>query len=154
MMKEVKSQMKVGVAIEVLWRNYAKEISFILPKLAPNLVRSVEVIEGDGGLGTVYLIDLGSEKSSLGYQKEKVTVFNESLHQIGMQVIEGGHLNHGFTSYTTVIQFNAVGESETGVDVKVLYETEAEETSMPEETAKAILAFIKRLEDYLLKQGS
>ncbi|XP_027165676.1 phytohormone-binding protein-like [Coffea eugenioides] len=154
MMKEVKSQMKVGVAIEVLWRKYAKEISFVLPKLAPNLVRSIEVIEGDGGLGTVYLINLGSEKSSLGYQKEKVTVFNESLHQIGMQVIEGGHLNHGFTSYTTVIQFNAVGESETGVDVKVLYETEAEETRMPEETAKAILAFIKRLEDYLLKQGS
>ena len=61
-----------------------------------------------------------SEKSSLGYQKEKVTVFNESLHQIGMQVIEGGHLNHGFTSYTTVLQFNAVGESETIVDVKVL----------------------------------
>ena len=64
-MKEVKSQMKVGVAIEVLSRNYAKEISFILPKLAPNLVRSVEVIEGDGGLGTVYLIDLGSGEFQL-----------------------------------------------------------------------------------------
>lgn len=94
------------------------------------------------------------EKSSLGYQKEKVSIFNESLHQIGLQVVEGGHLNQGFSSYTTVFQLNAVGESETLVDIKVLYETEAEETHMPMETTKAALGFIKRLEDFLLKRVS
>ncbi|XP_071939674.1 phytohormone-binding protein-like isoform X2 [Coffea arabica] len=130
-MKEEKSQVKAGVGIEAPWRTFAKEMSFAFPKMASNIVRSVEVLEGDGGLGTVYLINLGSdksqfqfyifsEKSSLGFQEEKVAVFNESLHQIGFQVIEGGYLNHGFTSYTTVLRFNAAGESETIVDVKVL----------------------------------
>lgn len=62
-MKEEKSQTKVRVGIEALWRALAKEINFVLPKTIPNLVRNVEVIEGDGGFGTVYLINFGSRKS-------------------------------------------------------------------------------------------
>lgn len=97
------------------------------------------------------------DKSSLGYQKERVVEFIEPLHQFGLQVIEGGHLNHGFSSYTTVFQLTAMGESDykTLVDFKVVYETgEEEETKMPEETTKSMLDFIKCLEDFLLKQGS
>ena len=66
-MKEEKSQVKAGVGIEAPWRTFAKEMSFAFPKMASKIVRSVEVLEEDGGLGTVYLINLGSDKSQFQF---------------------------------------------------------------------------------------
>lgn len=69
---------------------------------------------------------------------------DEVLHQIGLQVIEGGHLEHGFSSYKTTFQLTEITEKETSVDVKVVYEVEAEEeTDMPARTPKSTLAFFK-----------
>lgn len=53
MKKEVKSQAKVCVGLGALWKALAKDVRFIIPKIIPNLVKQVHVIEGDGGLGTV-----------------------------------------------------------------------------------------------------
>jgi hypothetical protein len=49
------SQAKVGVGLEVLWRALTKELRFVAQKAIPNLVKDVELIEGDGGLGSVLL---------------------------------------------------------------------------------------------------
>ena len=61
---------------------------------------------------------------------------DESLHQIGMQVVEGGHLNLGFSSYKTIFQLTANDDSETLINAKVVYELEADQetTIMPEKT--------------------
>lgn len=55
MTKELKTQTKVSVGIEVLWGALAKDINIVLPRIIPNLVKDAEVLEGDGGLGTVFL---------------------------------------------------------------------------------------------------
>ncbi|KAK9269542.1 hypothetical protein L1049_001318 [Liquidambar formosana] len=149
MIKEATTQEKVDVGIEALWRALAKDMRFIIPKIIPNLVRDVEVIEGDGGLGTVFLFNFGSDVSTVRCQKEKIVELDESLHQIGLQVIEGGHLRLGFSWYKTSFKLTSVGEHETLVDLKVAYETETEETPMPAQTTKSALAFIKCLENYL-----
>lgn len=90
----------------------------------------------------------------LAEQKEKIVAHDESLHLIALQVLEGGHLNHGFTSYKTSFQLTAITDLETLVDMKVVYETEAEETVMPQETTKSALAFLKCVETYVLNEGS
>ncbi|XP_059664532.1 phytohormone-binding protein-like [Cornus florida] len=155
MRKEVKTQAKVGVGVEAFWSALSKDLTFVLPKAIPNLVKDVQVIEGIGGLGTVMLFNFGSDVPNMMYQKEKIVEFDESLHIIAQQVIEGGHLNFGFTSYKTIFQLTASGESETTVDFMVVYETEAEEeTHMPLQTTKSTLTFIKCLENYLLNQPS
>ncbi|CAK9160207.1 unnamed protein product [Ilex paraguariensis] len=154
MLKEAKTQAKAQVGIEALWRALAKNLWVIIPRVIPNLVKDAEMIEGDGGLGTVFLFNFGSGVSnSISYQKEKIVELDESLHQIGLKVIEGGHLNLGFASYKTTFQLTAIGESETLVGFKVVYETETEETHIPGETSKSALAFINCLENYLLNQG-
>lgn len=89
------------------------------------------------------------------YQKEKVVEFDESMHQIGLQVIEGGRLNLGFTFYKASFRLTAMGDSETLVDLKVDFETECQETNVPPgETIKSGVAFIQALETFLIKQGS
>ncbi|KAK3003478.1 hypothetical protein RJ639_018234 [Escallonia herrerae] len=153
MRKEANTQTKVGVGIEAFWKALAKDVTVLTPTVLPKLVKEVEVIEGDGGLGTVFLFHFGSDVP-MTYQKEKIVDFDESLHQFGLQVIEGGHLTIGFSSYKTFFQLTATAETETLIGVKVIYETEAGETLAHVKTTKSALAYIKLLEDYLLRQGS
>lgn len=64
MAKEAKAQVKVGVSIKALWKALAKDLRFILPNIMPNVQR-VELIEGDGGLGSVWLLHLVNGKPIL-----------------------------------------------------------------------------------------
>ncbi|KAJ4726247.1 Major allergen Bet v 1 [Melia azedarach] len=150
MMKEVKSQAKVGVSVESLWKALALDMRFIIPSVVPNLVKEVQIIEGDGSLGTVLLFNFASGVPHMSYQKEKIVELDDSLHRISLQVVEGGHLNLGFSSYTTTFQLTASGEQETSVDIIVAYESQAEETANPLKTIASSLGFIKCLENYLL----
>ncbi|KAK6132631.1 hypothetical protein DH2020_033620 [Rehmannia glutinosa] len=148
-----KGQVKVNVGIDVLWRALAKDLKSILPTIVPKLVKEAEILEGDGGLGTVYLFKFGPDVPNMSYQKEKIVEFDESLHQIALQVIEGGRLNLGFTFYKACFQLTALGDSETLVDLKVDFAIECQETRAPPgETVKSGVAFIQALENFLLKQ--
>lgn len=88
------------------------------------------------------------------YQKEKISELDESLHRIALEVIEGGHLNLGFSYYNTIFQLTATGEVETLIDVTVAYESETEDDALPSKTTSSTLAFIKNLENYLLKAAA
>ena len=71
---------------------------------------------------------------------------DESFHRIALQVLEGGHLNKGFSFYMTTFQLTAIAEQETLVDVTVSFETETyQESTMPSKTIKATLEFLKVL---------
>ena len=71
MIKEVKTQVNVGVGVDVLWKALAKDLKDILPKMMPNLVKDAEMLEGDGGLGTIYLFNFGpGESISLAYTNQ------------------------------------------------------------------------------------
>lgn len=63
MMKEVKTQVKAGVDMGAIWNALTQDMRFIIPKIVPNLVKEVEVVEGDGGLGSVLLFKFGSGES-------------------------------------------------------------------------------------------
>ncbi|XXG59717.1 hypothetical protein AAC387_Pa04g1751 [Persea americana] len=154
MVMEARGQAKVGVGVEVLWRALSKDLRFVLPKVAPNLVRDVELLEGDGGLGTIMRFHFGPDVSHMTQQKERIVELDESQLRIGLQVIEGGHLNLGFTSYGTFFKLTGTGDIETLVDFKVRFDAVTEDESLPAKTASSTLAFIKHLEDYLLKTSA
>lgn len=59
MKREETGQVKVGVGIEVLWRALGKDLNSILPTIVPRLVKEAEILQGDGGFGTVYLFKFG-----------------------------------------------------------------------------------------------
>ncbi|CAL1352792.1 unnamed protein product [Linum trigynum] len=158
MIKEVKGQAKVGLGLDVIWKSLTKELQFIIPKLMPEHVEEGHVLEGDGGLGTVFLFNFSQNIKTLGYQKEKIVELDETLHLLGLQVVEGGHLDHSFSYYKTTFQLTAANDTattETIVDVTVAYEFQAEpvkvsHTHMPSITMAHSLKFVKSLESYLL----
>ncbi|KAL4619502.1 hypothetical protein ACB092_06G083400 [Castanea dentata] len=108
MKRELKTQAKVGVGLNALWKALTKELRIVVPKVLPNIVKNVELIEGDGGLGTLLLFKFFSGE---------IVELDESLHRIALQVLEGGYLNKGFAFYKTTFQLTAMAEQETLVDV-------------------------------------
>ncbi|CAI0375889.1 unnamed protein product [Linum tenue] len=158
MIKEVKGQAKVSLGLDVIWKSLTKELQFIIPKLMPEQVEEGHVLEGDGGLGTVFLFNFSQGIKTLRYQKEKIVELDETLHLLGLQVVEGGHLDHSFSYYKTTFQLTAAHDAataETIVDVTVAYEFQAEpvkasHTHMPSITMAHSLKFVKSLESYLL----
>jgi hypothetical protein len=65
MIGEVETQAKVGIALEALWSALTKELRFVAQKAIPNLIKEVELIEGDGGLGSLLLFKFGDGESYL-----------------------------------------------------------------------------------------
>lgn len=75
MVKEFKTQTTVNVGLETLWAVLSKDFIFIVPKVLPNIVKDVQVIEGDGGVGTILIFNFLSGKCGFSFDDdvEKVT---------------------------------------------------------------------------------
>ncbi|KAI3664872.1 hypothetical protein L6452_43481 [Arctium lappa] len=148
-MKEDTAQVTVCVPIKDLWKAMSSDIRQTMPKVLPDFVAEVELLEGDGGHGSVLLFKFGPAVSKLSFPKEKIVELDESLHHIALEVLEGGHLDNEFSSYTIGFKLTAVGEAETLIDMKVLYETKPGHTHIPGETMKTPIHYIKCLENVL-----
>lgn len=73
-------------------------------------------------------------------------------HQLGLEVLEGGHLSNGFTKYVTYFKLIGKGESETLVQITVACEAVSEEAHFQAKTTKFPLLFFKILEAYYLHE--
>ncbi|XP_061367220.1 phytohormone-binding protein CSBP-like [Gastrolobium bilobum] len=155
MTKEFNSQTEISVGLGTLWQALSKDLAFITPKVIPNIVKDVKVIEGDGGIGTILHFTFSSDVQPVSYQREKITELDEFSHEIGLQVVEGGHLNQGFSYYKISYQLSEIGENQTLAKVKISYdyESDTQESSHPVKTSEAVLSFLRCLETYLLNRA-
>ncbi|KAJ0790346.1 putative Bet v I/Major latex protein [Helianthus annuus] len=153
-MKEDIAQVTVSVPIKDLWKAMASDNRNVVPKVLPDIVSEVELLEGDGGYGSLLLFKFWPGVLNVSHQLEKIVEYDESTYQIALEILEGGHLDHGFTAYTTAFKLTQVSEAETLIDIKVLYETKPEHNHIPGETIKATFRYINNLEKHLLKSSS
>ncbi|KAJ1408506.1 START-like domain superfamily [Sesbania bispinosa] len=155
MTKEFNNQAEVCVGLETLWQALSKDLTVVIPKVIPNVVKDVKVIEGDGGIGTIFHFTFFSGVSPVSYQKEKISELDEFAHEIGLQVIEGGYLNQGFSYYKTSFQLSATGENKTLAKVKISYDCgpDMEESTLPMKTSESALSFLRCLETFLLNDA-
>ncbi|KAL0549882.1 hypothetical protein IC582_014374 [Cucumis melo] len=159
MVKEVEAEAKLRVGIETLWKALVKDLRFIVPKLMPNSVEKVELIHGDGGLGSVLLFHLVHDEEMMKRQKEKIVKLDETKHEFGIEVMEGNILKRGFSSFNTTFKLSSISEKETLVDFKVVYETElgddeVEQSHLEKMATSTSLSFFQLLENFLLDSSS
>ncbi|XP_068309824.1 phytohormone-binding protein CSBP-like [Pyrus communis] len=150
--KTKQDQITVGVAVEALWKAMALDAVTVIPKIMSS-VRSIDVIEGDGGLGSVLRFNLATYRvESNGAQTEKIVELDESHYRYALQVIKGPALTlRNFSALTTFFQLKKIGEQETLVDMKVVYETEKEEVNCSEIAMHPVTCYVQLLEKYLLE---
>ncbi|CAI0375903.1 unnamed protein product [Linum tenue] len=146
MIKEEAAQLKVGVAVDVLWKALAHDLNRVIPHIQSDIVSAADVLEGDGGPGTVYLFT----STNSGKVKEKVAEVDACSHRIGLEVTEGGPLENGYGYHKTTFQLTSAGEEETVVDLTVAYEPRRHHAAAPPpKTTANVLDFITLLEKFL-----
>uniref|UniRef100_A0A8R7VEH5 Bet v I/Major latex protein domain-containing protein n=1 Tax=Triticum urartu TaxID=4572 RepID=A0A8R7VEH5_TRIUA len=108
-----------------VWEVYLGQL---IPQLLPDVLSKVEVVAGDGGVGTVLRLTFPLGIPGLEYQKEKfIKIDNENFVKEAL-VIEGGLLDLGFLKY--LVRLEIVGDADKTCIIRstVEYEVEDEHT--------------------------
>lgn len=90
----------------------------LMPQLLPDLLSKVELVDGDGGVGTVLRLTFPPGTPGLVSYKEKfVKVDNENYVKEAI-VVEGGYLDYGFKKY--LVRFEIIQKTD---DMSVIRST-------------------------------
>ncbi|KAB5564190.1 hypothetical protein DKX38_004244 [Salix brachista] len=95
---ELSEETLVGAPATAVWSVYrGLELGILVDKLLGHVLGKVEVIEGDGGVGTI--VKLTFPGTSGGYMKEIFRIMDYEKRVKETEMIEGGHLDLGFDVY-------------------------------------------------------
>ncbi|CDP10318.1 unnamed protein product [Coffea canephora] len=78
----------------------------LLPKILPQAIKSVEILEGDGGAGTIKLSKFG-EANKFKSAKHRVDELDKENFVYSYSVIESDALKEGIEKFTNEIKFEA-----------------------------------------------
>ncbi|EEF42383.1 conserved hypothetical protein [Ricinus communis] len=87
----------VGVPASIAWDAYrGLEFGRLVDELLGNVVGKVEVVEGDGGVGTIMKLTFPPGTPGSGYMKEIYTKMDDDNRVKETEIIEGGYKDLGF----------------------------------------------------------
>ncbi|CAJ1963310.1 unnamed protein product [Sphenostylis stenocarpa] len=144
------SEIVFAVAPARLYKAIVLDSSNFFPKALPNFVKSVEIIEGDGGPGTIKKLSLPE-----GYVKQKVDVIDVDNYVYHYTIVEGNVLTDPPLEKVSN-EYNLVGNPDGGgcivkVTRKYYTKDDAELTQEFLQSTKEMSAlFAKAVDDYLL----
>ncbi|GLJ33406.1 hypothetical protein SUGI_0672360 [Cryptomeria japonica] len=102
MVNKTSWEVELGVPATAVWKVFTKDLVDVFPKLLPNIFTSIQLLEGDGGVGTLFLFKFGSDAhEGITYQKEKVVEKAEGKYIIAVEVIERGLRQMGYSYHKT-----------------------------------------------------
>ncbi|XP_023512189.1 S-norcoclaurine synthase 2-like [Cucurbita pepo subsp. pepo] len=91
----------------------------------PNIINNVELLEGDGGQGTLVLVTFAPDLGGMRYKEKFVKIDNEQRIKIA-EMVEGGYLDLGFTVYRFCFEIIEKDEESCIVKSSVEYELKEE----------------------------
>ncbi|KAI9093382.1 hypothetical protein K1719_027396 [Acacia pycnantha] len=152
----IKAETEVSIGLEKLWQILSNPNEFvaIAPNIVPEQIKEMQVIEGDGGVGTIILTTPWSilpGSAGASYQ-EKITELDAAAHEIAFEYVEGGFMDRGFSYLKTNMKLCAKGENKTEVNVKITYESYIDEESthrLSKTAVSSALNFLSSLGKYL-----
>ncbi|PRQ39304.1 putative START-like domain, Bet v I type allergen [Rosa chinensis] len=71
-----------------LYKAFVLDADNLIPKIAPQAVKSAEIVQGDGGVGTIKKIHLG-EGSEFSYVKHQIDGLDKDNFVYNYSIIEG-----------------------------------------------------------------
>ncbi|XP_059667427.1 norbelladine synthase-like [Cornus florida] len=140
MLGSVSEEMEVQVSAKEVWELYGTHrlIKFVEEELT-DVIHKLEIVQGDGGAGTILKITFPPGKSTFSSYKEKLIKIDNEKRVKEAEVIEGGYLDLGFTLYK--VRFEVMEKSENCCISKFTIEYEIKE----EAAANASMVSIKPL---------
>ena len=136
-----------------LFKALVVDAHILIPKLLPQAVKSIEIIQGDEGAGSIRQITF-AEGSQFSTVKNRIDELNEKTYSYKYTVIEGDALTEKLELIVHEVQFEATAEGGSKNKMTTKYHTK-DDVVIKEEEIKAgkekVLGMYKVVEGYLLQ---
>ncbi|XP_077234293.1 norbelladine synthase-like [Tasmannia lanceolata] len=97
---ELLHELEVGLPAGVVWEVYGTlELANLMGKLLPNIVEKIELVEGDGEVGTVLHVNFPRGIPGLTSCKYKFVMIDDERRVKDVDMFEGGFLDLGFNLF-------------------------------------------------------
>ncbi|XP_041015954.1 norbelladine synthase-like [Juglans microcarpa x Juglans regia] len=137
---QLSHEMKIEVPATEAWELYGTLRLANLVEEVSTLIEKIEVLEGDGGLGTVLKLTFVPGTPGLSSSSEKFTKIDNEKRVKETEAVEGGYLEMGFTLYR--IRFEVIEEGDDSCIIRSTIEYDVKE----EAAANASYVTIEPLE--------
>ncbi|CAL5069723.1 unnamed protein product [Urochloa decumbens] len=133
-------EFETGLTAADVWEAYGGLlVGNLIPKLLPEVFSKVELVEGDGGVGTILLVTFPPGSETM--EEKFIKVDNENYIKEAL-VTEGGFLYHGFQKYLVRIEIIGKGEKTSIIRSTIEYEVDHEHANNPPAVSTSGLATI------------
>ncbi|XP_059669414.1 norbelladine synthase-like [Cornus florida] len=138
----VSKEMEVQVSATEAWELYG---TLLLSKLAekelPNDIQKIDIIQGDGGEGTI--LKLTFPPGTISSYKEKFTKVDNEKRVKEAELIEGAYLDFGFTLYR--VRFEVIEKNENSCITRSTIEYEVKEEAVANASMVTIELLLKTM---------
>ncbi|XP_055824549.1 norbelladine synthase-like [Solanum dulcamara] len=149
MLGKFTEQVQINAAASEVWNLYGTNelANFAVEKL-PHIVDKVELIEGNGGAGTLLQVSLPGNPP----YKEKYVIVDDEKRVKEVEIVEGGYLDLGFNFYGIKFEVIENGENSSFIKLTIDFETkDVEKIHLTIGNLQAFVAIMKASVDYLEK---
>lgn len=156
--------MEVNVGASEAWTVYGTlRLAEIVSQQLSDVVHKIDVLEGDGGAGTVLLLTFQPDPSggSSPWHKEKFTVVDNEKLTKQVEVIEGGYLEKGLDLFRIKLEIfekqRPQADTDSSCITKVTVEFETKDYAAANLAVTGFQVFVtimKCANDYLTKNNS
>ncbi|KAI8029646.1 S-norcoclaurine synthase 2 [Camellia lanceoleosa] len=111
MLGRVSEELEVNVPASQAWELYGTlQLAKFIGEELPNVVDKIEVVQGDGGVGTILNIIFPPGRPGFSSYKEKFTKVDDEKRVKETEVVEGGYLDFGFSLFRVRLEIIEKGE--------------------------------------------
>ncbi|CAN4113743.1 unnamed protein product [Withania somnifera] len=137
----ISEEIEVAVAANEAWKIYGTiQLANLVVKDLPNIVHRVDILEGNGGVGSILKVTFPPGTPLLTSHKEKFVVIDDEKRVKIAQVVEGGLLDIGFTLYK--VKFEVIEKDKETCITKATIEYEVKEEAVANASFVSIQPFV------------
>ncbi|KAK5840688.1 hypothetical protein PVK06_009591 [Gossypium arboreum] len=138
------------------FKAFAEDLDTLLPTVAPQAIKSVERLEGDGGPGTIKKITFAEGGYGFSYAKHRVDVLDKDNFLYTYVVIESDFFNNMVEKISYETKFVAAADGGTRIKVTTTFYTSGDIQITPDlmlqikEASEKRALILKAIENYEL----
>ncbi|MQM03543.1 hypothetical protein Taro_036322 [Colocasia esculenta] len=140
------------VALGRLWKAGILDAHVLMPKLLPEVIASVDVVEGDGGAGTVTQFNFTEAVTEHKFIRDRLDEIDSDNHVFKYTVIDGGLLGSTLKSYSYELKLEEAAGGGSKGKVTVHYDTVGDSPLTGEQIGQltfGLVGMMKAVEGFL-----
>lgn len=144
---------KSPITVERLWKALISDAHNFMPKVLPQVISSIDLLEGDGGVGTIKKFNFTEAVKEFRYVKDRVEVMDNENYVFKYSIVEGGILGLKVNSYAAEVTLTSSSDGDCFAKLKIEYEPLGDSLLSEEDVRnikQGILTMVKAAETFLL----